>query len=69
MQFQMRPIINSKQFNYFKTATVGTKIGLFCLRMTVTVMGLNNDRKISKITFSVQVARLCKVIDFLIENY
>lgn len=66
MQFQMRPFINSKQFNCFKTAAVGTKIGLFCLRKTVTVMGLNNDRKRSKITFSVQVARLCKVIDFLI---
>lgn len=66
MQFQMRPIINSKHFNCFKTATVGTKIGLFCLRKTVTVMGLNNYRKILKIKFSVQVARLCKVIAFLI---
>lgn len=32
-------------------------------------MGLNNNRKISKITFSVEVARLCKVIGFLIKKY
>lgn len=68
MQFQKRPITTVNNLTGFKTATIGTKIGLFCLRKTVTVMGLNNDRIISKITFFVQVARLCKVIGFLIKK-